>query len=466
MKSKVLIYETDDRTLQTLRSFFGPRKDFSAEFVETPESLRERVSQGKGEETVCLVAADALSKIKPSKFGCLLLPLISRAPGLGIRKAIRHGAENYLLSPFHAEDLEYKITTALERRKTMERLRDEADALQAIIDLTYLVTSTLDPQEIFYLIVKKVSEIIPVTRCSIIRVDSDRNRADVVATFENPEVKSIRLDLRRYPEIKKALTSRRPVIINDVTTDPVMKKVRNIIFPLGIRSIIVIPIVFHEEVIGTLFLRTSRAGYSFSDREIKLCHAVANVSANALYNAFLFEKIEDEKLRLEKLAITDYLTGAYNIRYFYHRIREEFSRSQRHGLNLSCLMLDIDFFKKINDEYGHRTGDVVLREFAQVLTRHTRKSDVLARYGGEEFIMLLPQTSERGAIAKAEAIRAYIESYRFNKLKGKRRLTVSIGVSRFPGKRITNTGDLITLADHALYTAKKKGRNQVVVCKQ
>jgi len=466
MGERVFVYEPDQEAAQFLRSFFKQRKDLRAEFVDDIASLREKVSQSKEKNLVCIVDINALPKLKPSKNDCpVLIAIIPNSPKSGIRKAVRHGVENYLISPIQEEDLDFKIKTAMERKKTIELLRKKTDMLQTIVDLTYLVTSTLDPQEILHLIVKKISEVIPVTRCSIIRIDRNGDYADVVATFESKKLGRIRLDLNKYPEIKKALVSKKPVVIHDVATDPIMEKVRDIIFPLGIRSIVVIPIVFHEEVIGTLFIRTSRAGYAFSEHEIKLCNAIANASANALYNAFLFEKIEDEKTRLEKLAITDYLTGVYNIRYFYHRIKEEFSRAQRYNLHLSCLMFDIDHFKDINDKFGHRAGDIILREFAQLLKKHTRKSDVLARYGGEEFIMLLLQAAESGAVAKAEAMRTYVEKHRFRALKGKKGLTMSIGAATYPSRNIKNMEDLISFADNALYSAKAAGRNRVMVYK-
>lgn len=465
MKERVFAYGADQEVRQFLQSFFKRRKNLRAEFVDDIASLKERVSKSKERNCVCIVDVDAIPRLKPSTMGCPVFLAIIRSPQSGIRKAVRHGVENYLISPFHEEDLDFKIKLALERKKTIERLQNRTDLLQTIVDLTSLVTSTLDPQAILYLIVKKMSEVIPVTRCSIVRIDRNADYADVVATFEDPKLGRMRLDLNKYPEIRKALISKKTVVINDVTTDPIMEKVRDIIFPLGIRSIVVIPIVFHEEVIGTLFLRTSRAGYAFSEHEIKLCNAVANASANALHNAFLFERMEDEKTRLEKLAITDYLTGAHNIRYFYHRINEEFSRAQRYKLPLSCLMLDIDLFKKVNDKFGHRAGDIILREFAQLLKKHTRKSDVLARYGGEEFIMLLPQTTEGGAVAKAGALRTYVEAFSFRELKGKRSLTVSIGVATYPGKGIKDMEDLISFADNALYRAKTAGRNLVMLYK-
>ncbi len=382
MGGRILIYEKDVKVLKTFRSFFRNRKYFHAEFMEDISSLKKAASGVEEPDRLCIIPVKELARLKPQGLICPVIATITGSHREAIREAIRRGAENYLLTPIYEEDLDYKIRTTIEKRRTIQLLKRESDDLQTINKLTYLVSSTLDPQEILYLIVKKISEVIPVTRCSIIRIGDDQKYATVVSAFEDPKPMNIKLDLAKYPEIRKAFTSKRPVIIKDAVTDPLMEKVRDIIFPLNIRSIMVLPIVFREEVIGTLFLRTSRKGYTFSENEIRLCSAVANASANALYNAFLFEKMEGEKSRLEKLAITDYLTGVYNIRYFYHRIKEEFSRAQRYDLPLSCLMFDIDFFKSINDKYGHRAGDLVLREFAQLLRRHMRKSDVLARYGG------------------------------------------------------------------------------------
>jgi two-component system cell cycle response regulator len=242
-----------------------------------------------------------------------------------------------------------------------------------------------------------------------------------------------------------------------------MKEVRRLIAPLNIRSIIVVPVIFRDEVIGTLMLSTTKADQSFRKREIRLFTALANASANALYNAFLYEHLDRERTRLEKLAITDYLTGIYNVRYFYNRLEEEFSRAGRYRFPLSCIMFDIDRYKKINDTFGHRIGDIVLREFAQLVRSHARKSDIFARYGGEEFIMLLPQTEREGAVTEAERIRNAVLEHSFHAREANIRITVSAGVASLPNSTINNYDELIHCADTALYEAKKKGRNTVVV---
>jgi diguanylate cyclase (GGDEF)-like protein len=396
-------------------------------------------------------------------FGIPVLAMITGSREKGIATSVAHKADAYVHKPFLQADVDFKLQAIIKSQEVVNDLKQEVHSLQTIYELMQLISSTLDPKELLFRIVKKIADIMPVTRCSIIRIDWIKKYAYVVASFEDPNIDMIRLSLKKYPEIVEALLHRKTVIIRDIMKDPLMEPVRKALTPLGIRSILVIPIILDEKVIGTLFLRTSRTRHKFAENEVRLLRAISDASANTLYNAFLFAHMEDEKSRLEKVAVTDYLTGIYNIRYFYHRIIEEFSRSERYNLPIGCLMLDIDFFKKINDSYGHKTGDLVLKEFAQQLRRHTRKSDVLARYGGEEFVIMLPQTPVQGAVAEAERLRNAIKNYKFKSLKNQSGITVSIGVSVYPNARIKTHDDLISAADDALYEAKKSGRDRSVV---
>ncbi len=394
----------------------------------------------------------ALSLLRRGRDGLPVIGVIGRDISRGIQRVSRYRIPFYILPPYRKEDLFYKIISAFQ-------LNQERHLLKAIIDISEKVSTTLDLFEILYHTVKKISEVIPVTRCSIVKVAPSFSHCYVVATYEDPDIRNIRLDLRRYPEIREALKTRRPVIIKDARRDPLMKEVYSFISPLGIRSIIVIPIIYKDETIGALFLRTSRRHLAFSGAEIDFLQTAANASANALYNAFLFDEIKEEKQRLERLAITDYLTGLYNNRYLFHRLDEEFEKAKRYKMPLSCIMMDIDYFKKINDAYGHRKGDSVLKELGRVLKRYTRKGDIVARYGGEEFVILLPHTDKNGAIKEAERLRNLISGLKFKFLDIN--LTASFGISTWPSDEITDAEDLITIADNALYVAKKEGRNRV-----
>ena len=462
MKKKTLLTFTKNKTIQAfLDSFFQYTKKFKPLYCDNIGEIIAETSRRSPAAVIADVELLPLLSGKTAHFP--VIGLIGGDIEKGIKSAIAHNAALYVSKPFLESDLEHKLQTIIGLNEKNEELEGEIHELKTIQELTQLISSTLDPKELLYRIVKKIAEIMPVTRCSIIRIDWLHKYAYVVASFETPNINTIKLSLKKYPEIVEALLQKKPVIVRDTATDPLMQSVRKIIEPLGIRSILVMPIIFEEKVIGTLFLRTSRKRHSFSESEIRLLRTISDASANTLYNAFLFAQVEDEKTRLEKLAITDYLTGIYNVRYFYHRIIEEFSRSERYALPISCLMLDIDYFKKINDTHGHKVGDMVLKEFAHQLKRYSRKSDVLSRYGGEEFIIMLPQTPVQGAVAEAERIRNAIKSHKFKSLGNQAGVTVSIGISSSPNPKIKTHDDLISSADDALYEAKNSGRNRVVV---
>ena len=463
MERTILVYEKDKDVVKFLKSFFEERKHYSVHYVKKGKHTLGKEILVKKPDALIVSSPDGLAELQPSEIPCPIIAIISKDETKGIHSAIKSDVECYLIGPFYKEELDQKLKTLIDKSSLIESLYRDRKDLGTLLELTNLASSTLNPKEVLYLIVKKISEILKVTRCSMISINAEDQRyAQVLSTFEDPSITNIRLDLEKYPEIRNALSSRKPVIIKDAQKDPLMKEVKEVIAPLGIRSIIVIPIFFREEVIGTMLLRTSKSNHVFTKREIRLCVALANASSHALYNAFLFQKLYREKAKLEKLAITDYLTGIYNIRYFYSRLEEEFSRAERYQMPLSCIMLDIDHFKKINDSYGHRIGDFILREFAQIVKRYTRKSDLLARYGGEEFILLLPQTSLKGALIEARRLQKVVREIRFRQLKEGRGITVSFGISCFPDKGVKNSDDLINFADNALYKAKEKGRDLII----
>ncbi len=460
-KKTILIFAKNNSVLTFLESFFKRSKKYRGLSCDSAGALIDCLSINSPS---AIVADNSLLPLVSGRTSeTPVITMIAGSREKGIETSIVYKADLYIQRPFLDKDLEHKLQMIIGLQEANSALKHEIHHLQTINDLTQLISSTLDPKELLHRIVKRIAEIMPVTRCSIIRIDWLHKYAHVVACFETPNLTAIKLSLKKYPEIEEALLNKKPVIVRDIASDPLMASVRDIIAPLGIRSILVMPIIFEEKVIGTLFLRTSRTQHEFSEKEIRLLKTISDASANTLHNAFLFAQVEDEKTRLEKLAITDYLTGIYNIRYFYHRIIEEFSRSERYILPISCLMLDIDFFKKINDSYGHKTGDAVLKEFSLLLKKHVRKSDVLARYGGEEFIVMLPQTTADGAIAEAERIRSAIKVHKFKSLKNQIGITVSIGISAFPNTKIKTHDELISASDDALYEAKKSGRDRVIV---
>jgi diguanylate cyclase (GGDEF)-like protein len=174
-------------------------------------------------------------------------------------------------------------------------------------------------------------------------------------------------------------------------------------------------------------------------------------------------RIRRAEAEARKASVTDSLTGLYNRRFLHQRLEEEIARSRRHGAPLSCVMLDVDHFKAVNDSSGHAVGDAVLKEVANILKLHIRKSDVAIRYGGEEFVVVLFSSTSENAKYVAERIRADVEKKEFICGDTKLRVTISIGISSFPDEGVNTTDDLIRRADTALYQAKGSGRNMVCV---
>lgn len=161
-----------------------------------------------------------------------------------------------------------------------------------------------------------------------------------------------------------------------------------------------------------------------------------------------------------RMTIVDGLTQVHNKRYLYEALEREVIRGRRHDRPLSVLMFDIDYFKKINDHYGHLAGDFVLRDLAKVVQSRIRRDEIFARYGGEEFVIVLPETPLEGAVALAESLRARVEQHKFV-FQGERiPTTVSIGCAVLDPEDKTAT-ELIQRADEKLYEAKRAGRNRV-----
>src|SRR5205823_2560884 len=186
--------------------------------------------------------------------------------------------------------------------------------------------------------------------------------------------------------------------------------------------------------------------------EVHAMQAAADVCATAIQNARHFE-------RARNLANVDGLTGIYNRRYFEQRILEELERSLRYYGSMALLMIDIDQFKKLNDEFGHLLGDEVLRQVSSIFEQHLRKLDVVCRYGGEEFAILVPETPGSRAVGVAEKLRKIIETWNFPGVP--RPVTISVGVAEFPTDG-RSRDELMKAADDALYLAKQQGRNRVV----
>ncbi|MEJ2296766.1 MAG: GGDEF domain-containing protein, partial [Candidatus Lokiarchaeota archaeon] len=188
------------------------------------------------------------------------------------------------------------------------------------------------------------------------------------------------------------------------------------------------------------------------NNDLMIVNLMADIAASSVEKAFLYH-LEEEK------AMRDGLTEAYNHRFFQEILDNKIAEAQRNDELISLLMIDLDNFKMINDQFGHQNGDMILREVGALMKDRIRSSDILARYGGEEFAIILPKTGSKEGYKLAENLRGSIENKEFVSPDGvKFKVTISIGVSELL-KHADNKRDLIAAADRALYLAKKEGKN-------
>jgi two-component system, cell cycle response regulator len=218
-------------------------------------------------------------------------------------------------------------------------------------------------------------------------------------------------------------------------------------------SLLVLPLLVKDEVIGTFTVAAKRAGAFPSDRR-EMLGVIANQVAISMQNARMYEVVEEQ-------ATTDGLTGLVNHRTFQERFTAMLGRADRRTFAVSLLLTDIDHFKKVNDTYGHPTGDEVLRRVAVILKASARKIDIVARYGGEEFAIVLEGTDRAGALQLAERIRQEVAQQSFASPQGAFQVTLSIGVACYPDDA-RDKAEIISRADQSLYAAKHGGRNRTV----
>lgn len=175
------------------------------------------------------------------------------------------------------------------------------------------------------------------------------------------------------------------------------------------------------------------------------------------------EALKEQVKYLSSLVNSDTLTGLFNYRHFCQALEQEIERSQRTHQPTTLLMIDVDFFKKVNDQWGHDTGNLALQFIAKNLNDSVRKLDIICRYGGEEFAVILPSSDSQAGARIAERIRKTIAQtpLQLNQSENHLSLTVSIGISSYKGENHKNSQTLIKEADEQLYKAKKQGRNQV-----
>lgn len=379
-------------------------------------------------------------------------PLIARDKVIGFFSMDKEQKNFY--QPVHVERLmafANHAALAINNAQLYQAAQHRAEEAEALRAATAAVTSALDLDQVLERILVHLKQVVPYDSAAIFLLDGDMLRVQAGHGFAHPE----RVINCLFPAddalFNEARQTNHGVIIQDVRKEPRFQRYGD---SDHVRSWMGVPLQTRGEIIGFLTVDSHMVG-TYHDAHLALAQALANEAATAIENARLFAEVQ-------RLAITDPLTGLYNRRHFYTLARQEFERSVRYGSPLSLIMLDADDLKMVNDHYGHLAGDQMLELVAQKCQEVLRSVDILGRYAGDEFVILLPETSRQGAFAAAERLRQNIVTATLPAWNGKFHASISIGIAELtPDCQSVET--LIERADQALYLSKRNGKNNVTL---
>lgn len=335
---------------------------------------------------------------------------------------------------------------------------------QELIDL-HKDLSLLNLKDISAVLVNRLPSILSVHYFTLFLYDKDKRQLNLLchnhpANFDYfPHLEDLKsknhfsLPLSSSPIMETAILSGQYVLEQDFFTSSYYRGTKNLLFKKDF--FISIPLMIEKEMLGVLNLNDGEAN-SFNVSDLDFILNLTEFISMSISNAVLYEQTKI-------LAVTDGLTGITNRTSLDRGLWSEFERSTRYNVPLSIILIDVDYFKGVNDNYGHQKGDEILMAVASLMKKVCRTNDIAARYGGEEFLMILPQSKSEGAFKIAERMRKEMMKISFTGNESKFSVTVSCGVAELDTDFMKNTDQLIEVADQALYEAKNSGRNKTVI---
>ncbi len=343
---------------------------------------------------------------------------------------------------------------AISNPSLLDKLERKISELSVFIEVGKTITSSLDIKEVLKVMMSKVSELLQPKTWSVLLLDeaNDELFVEIVVGRPSAKLKDRRISLGEGVEGWVARAGK-PLLVNS-QADLARLGIRTSFSSRRPSSIMCVPLRSKGKTLGVLEVTDRTGRRVFNHEDLTILGTLADYAAIAIENAKNFQRVEE-------LTITDDLTGLYNSRYLHQLLELEIIRSRRHNLNFSLIFLDLDFFKNVNDQYGHLIGSRLLKEVGQQIQCTLRKLDVGTRYGGDEFVLLLPQTAKREAYRVAKRIREQVAGTHFLHAAGLDvRITASFGVASFPVDA-SHKEDIIRLADQAMYRVKARSRNDV-----
>ncbi len=365
------------------------------------------------------------------------------------------GASELIAKPIQVRELLAKIRVHLRAGRALNRSRAEARSQAALAELQREITSNLPSRELFQVLVRQVAAALRIPRCSILFGKPGAERVTVAAASENPMLSDLSVDVRRYPEIEKALTTGEVVLVPDAPSDPLFRGLAHI----ETTSTLVLPFSLGGERAGVFFLRTGEGDPPLGDTDLDFAARVVDSAVSAIEKAREGEETLRRDEGIRQLAETDPLTGLLNREARDLRLSEEIARAERGGTSLSCLQIRLSDLKRLPASPDSRGGDRVMAQFSELLRREQRAIDIVSRHADEEFTVLLPDTGSAGARLFVERILRQSERAIFGEPEEAFNVVVSLGLATYPGEGIIDGVSLLARAGRNLVRARSDGRS-------
>jgi diguanylate cyclase (GGDEF)-like protein len=345
----------------------------------------------------------------------------------------------------------------MDPKEEIAELKRQVERLSLFHEVGKALASTLDLQKILQTIMEKISDLLQPDNWSLLMLDEATQELyfEIAIGSGADKLKDVRLKLGEGIAGWVAQQGA-PVLIEDVRNDPRFTPKIDELTQTDTQSVVCVPVKGREKILGVIELVNFVGKGSFRKDDIPILKNLADYAAIALENARYVQRIHE-------LTITDDCTSLYNARHLNFVLDAEIYRSTRYGYEFSVIFIDLDYFKQVNDTYGHLVGSRLLGMIGDVIKSHLRMIDYAFRYGGDEFVVLLPQTSKWNTLAVVKRIKDLMNSKVYFAEEGLNvRITASFGIASFPIDGRTRK-EILRRADEAMYLVKNTTRNNIAL---
>jgi diguanylate cyclase (GGDEF)-like protein len=401
---------------------------------------------------------------QPTYGGAPVFVLLTHGPAEAATDVLLAGARDALVAPIQLPELRARLDAHIRARTEAREAQDALRARDLLFDIFQEVSAAVRADEIFQTLVRRVGQAFGLSHCSLVLTAPGDDKGRVVAVYENPAIRDLRVDLGRYPEIQEAIRTERPVVIHNVHEDPLFATIRQHWnkqqIEVNVQAAVALPVFVQGRAAGVFFLRTEKGDPQLRAADVAFANTIAQAAARVLENE---ERRSAIYRRQISAGTTDETTGCASLDALDRRMRDEFERARRYSLHFSLVVIDIDQLHAINDRLGHTAGDRVLGEIGAILQRELRAPDFVARYGGDEFACVLPETDGAGGRHFVERLRQVFARHTFGDLGPANAPGISAGVVAYPHSEALRPEDLFTLAESALQQAKGGAPDRIAV---